>query len=89
MSKVMGNTEGEPSTPYPSEAYAWSVVAILIFAYTISFVDRQIMSLLIQPIKADLQINDTLIGLLHGLAFAVVLYDIRHSDRAHGRQQES
>jgi MFS family permease len=71
MNKDMGNREGEPSTPYPSEAYAWSVVAILIFAYTISFVDRQIMSLLIQPIKADLQINDTMIGLLHGLAFAV------------------
>ncbi len=71
MSEVTDNTEGEPYTPYPSPVYAWSVVAILIFAYTISFVDRQIMSLLIQPIKADLQINDTLIGLLHGLAFAV------------------
>ena len=71
MSEVASFTKGPASTPYPREAYAWSVVAILIFAYTIYFVDRQIMSLLIQPIKADLQINDTLIGLLHGLAFAV------------------
>ncbi len=71
MSEITDYTEGAPLTPYPSAVYAWSVVAILIFAYTISFVDRQIMALLIQPIKADLQINDTLIGLLHGLAFAV------------------
>jgi MFS family permease len=77
MSELPDNLQQAPArgtgvgAPYPREAYAWSVVAILIFAYTISFVDRQIMALLIQPIKADLQINDTQIGLLHGLAFAV------------------
>ena len=66
----MSDQIGE-SVEYPSARYGWLVVGILMFAYTISFVDRQIMALLIQPIKADLQVNDTLIGLLHGLAFAV------------------
>lgn len=41
------------------------------FAYTVAFIDRQILSLLIQPIKDDLGISDTQIGLLAGLAFAI------------------
>ena len=40
------------------------------FAYMVAFIDRQILSLLIQPIK-DLGITDTQIGLLAGLAFAI------------------
>ena len=39
--------------------------------YTLSFVDRQILALLVPFIKADLKINDTLVGLLAGTAFAV------------------
>ena len=41
------------------------------FAYTVAFIDRQILSLLIQPIKEDLGVSDTQIGLLAGLAFAI------------------
>jgi MFS family permease len=40
-------------------------------AYVFSFVDRQILSLLIEPIKADLALTDTQFGLLHGFAFAL------------------
>lgn len=40
-------------------------------AYTNSFIDRQILSLLIEPIQRDLKINDTQISLLAGLAFAI------------------
>lgn len=39
--------------------------------YTLSYVDRQILSLLVPFIKADLQINDTLVGLLQGFSFAI------------------
>jgi MFS family permease len=39
--------------------------------YALSFVDRQILSLLVGPIKRDLAVSDTRIGLLQGLAFAV------------------
>ena len=39
--------------------------------YTLSFVDRQILGLLVPFIKADLKINDTLVGLLAGTAFAL------------------
>jgi MFS family permease len=56
---------------FPSPKYAWYVVALLTGCYTLSFVDRQILSLLVRPIKQDLALNDTQIGLLQGLAFAV------------------
>ena len=40
------------------------------FAYTLSYVDRTILSLLVQPIKADLHLSDTEFSLLQGFAFA-------------------
>jgi MFS family permease len=51
--------------------YAWYVVLILMICYTLSFVDRQILSLLVGPIEKDLGISDSEMGLLQGLAFAV------------------
>jgi len=50
---------------------AWYAVAVLFVAYTFSFADRFILTLLIQPIKQDLGLSDTRVSLLHGLAFAV------------------
>ncbi|MCJ1961487.1 spinster family MFS transporter [Novosphingobium mangrovi (ex Hu et al. 2023)] len=49
----------------------WYVVGICMVAYVLSFVDRQILALMIGPIQADLGISDTQFGLLHGLAFAI------------------
>lgn len=51
--------------------YAWLVVALLMIAYTLSFLDRQILALLVTDIQADLGISDTKIGLLQGLAFTI------------------
>ena len=55
----------------PSLGYAWYVVFALMVCYTLSFIDRQILSLLVGPIQQDLGISDTRIGLLQGLAFAM------------------
>jgi MFS family permease len=52
-------------------AYAWFVVAVLALANCVSFIDRLILSLLVQPIKADLGISDTQFSLLAGAAFAI------------------
>ncbi|MDX5366093.1 MAG: MFS transporter [Alphaproteobacteria bacterium] len=57
--------------PYPKAIYAWYVVGVLVLAYTFSFIDRQILSLLVGPIKRDLGISDTEMSLLQGFAFAV------------------
>ena len=51
--------------------YAWYVVVVLMFTYTVAFIDRQILSLLVQPIRRDLDLSDTQISLLAGFAFAV------------------
>jgi MFS family permease len=57
---------------YPRQGYAWTVVAILIATAVLSYTDRQVLSLLVDPIRADLGISDTQISLLLGTAFAVV-----------------
>jgi MFS family permease len=51
--------------------YAWYVVTVLMLCYTLSFIDRQILSLLVAPIKTDLGISDTRVGLLQGFSFAL------------------
>jgi len=50
---------------------AWLIVALCMTAYVFSFIDRQILALLIEPIKADLRLSDTQFGLLQGLAFSL------------------
>ncbi len=59
------------SNPFPNQIYAWYIVIILMLAYTVSFIDRQILSLLVDPIRSDLDISDTEMSLLQGLSFAV------------------
>ncbi len=57
---------------YPSRPYAWTVVAILIATAVLSYTDRQVLSLLVDPIRGDMGISDTQISLLLGTAFAVI-----------------
>ena len=56
---------------WPSPLYGWYAVLVLLVAYTFSFVDRQILNLLVTPIQADLGISDFQIGLLQGPAFVL------------------
>jgi MFS family permease len=57
---------------YPSRPYAWAVVAILIATAVLSYTDRQVLSLLVDPIRGELGITDGQASLLLGTAFAVV-----------------
>ena len=50
---------------------AWYSVFILLLAFVFSFIDRIILSLLVGPIKADLNVSDSAMGFLMGLAFAI------------------
>jgi MFS family permease len=50
---------------------AWYVVFILTLANISSFIDRQVLSLLVKPIKRDLHLTDTEMSLLMGLSFAI------------------
>ena len=49
-----------------------AVLALLLLAYVFNFLDRQILGILAQPIKADLQLSDTQFGAIAGLAFALL-----------------
>lgn len=68
-------TTGEtPARPFTSR-HAWYAVAVLTLANVSGFVDRQILSLLVVPIKRDLGISDTQVSLLMGLSF-VIFYSL-------------
>jgi MFS family permease len=60
------------TTDYPARPYAWTVVAILIATAVLSYTDRQVLSLLVDPIRGDLAISDTQMSLLLGTAFALI-----------------
>jgi MFS family permease len=64
-----------PQTTESSLKYAWYVVFVLMVCYTLSFIDRQILGMLVDPIKRDFKISDTGVGLLQGLAF-VAFYTV-------------
>lgn len=57
--------------PWPPSGIAWYAVVILVIAFIFSFVDRIIIAMLVEPLKHDLGLTDTQLGLLQGLAFAV------------------
>ena len=57
--------------PVP-RAMRWYALAALSFASVVSFIDRQVINLLVDPIKADLGLSDVQIGLLQGFSFALL-----------------
>jgi len=59
----------DPNAPVP--AYSWYALSILVLIYLLNFVDRQILSILANDIKADLGVDDEFLGFLYGTAFAV------------------
>lgn len=59
------------STATTSLRAGWYAVAVLWLAYICSFVDRQVLALLVEPIKASLELDDTGLSLLQGLAFGL------------------
>ena len=57
--------------PWPSPRTAWYAVAIFALALLFAFLDRTIITLLVEPIKADLELSDFQISLLLGFALVV------------------
>src|SRR5687767_3943690 len=55
-----------------SEGYRWYVVWLLFVVYVLNFVDRQILTILVEPIRKEFNFSDTQMGLLGGFAFALV-----------------
>jgi MFS family permease len=61
----------EPSSPWPRRSIAWWSIVMLATAYAISILDRIALGFMVGPVKADLHISDTQIGLLQGAGFAI------------------
>jgi len=57
---------------WPSSTRAWTMTVLLTLAYILSYVDRSILGLLIEPIKRDLSLSDAELSLIMGPAFGLV-----------------
>lgn len=83
-----GDRESAPR--WPRRSHAWYVVVVLTAAYTLSYIDRQVLSLMLEPIRRQMNLTDTQVSLLAGSAFALfyVLLGLplgRLADRANRR----
>ena len=74
MSTTKTELGGEPVQAdklLDNPTYKGYVVAVLVLGYIFNVIDRGALGILVEPIKAELQISDTAMGLLTGLAFAI------------------
>lgn len=62
---------GTAAPTAPSAAYSRYVLGVLVLVYVLNFLDRQIITILAEDIRADLGIDDSDIGFLYGTAFAI------------------
>lgn len=65
------NVAAATAVPWPRPAYGWYVVVLLMLAYALGVVDRIVIGLLVDPIKADLGLSNTQMGVIQGLAFGL------------------
>ncbi len=61
-----------PPGHVPSRPYARYVLAMLLLTYTLNYLDRYVLTILLEPVKEDLGASDTMMGFLIGPAFAVL-----------------
>lgn len=71
MTSISSPIDAAPQRTWPAATWGWFAVAALMVAYTSSFIDRQILTLLVAPIRHDLRISDTQFSLLAGIAFSI------------------
>ncbi len=61
-----------PGPAQPTRAYRHYVLGFLVVVYTLNFLDRQILGILAKPIQQELGLSDSQLGLMGGLAFALL-----------------
>ena len=62
----------EHKPPECSRAYTRYALGLLLVVYVVNFIDRQILTILLESIKDELQVSDTALGFLSGFAFALL-----------------
>ena len=68
---VEGPRDAHADMPPVGGAYAKYVLGVLVLVYAMNFIDRQILAILAEDIKRDLNLTDADLGFLYGTAFAV------------------
>jgi MFS family permease len=69
---VEATPQSAAATVYPSSTIAWYSVFVLMVMYVFSFIDRQIIALLVAPMERDMHLTDTQVGLMGGTGFALL-----------------
>ena len=70
----------------PARPYAWYALGVMVTVYAFNFVDRQIISILAEDIKASLKLSDAQLGVSLRHRFCDFLHDLRHPPRSALRQ---
>lgn len=60
-----------PTASVPDSPTRWYILMLMVFAYAIMHMDRQIVTLLLEPIKLEFGLSDSQLGFLAGLSFAI------------------
>jgi len=70
---MSNNSESRHATEnhYKSSGSAYYALGVLTLIYCFSFIDRQLLAIMQESIKADLKLSDSQLGLLTGFAFAL------------------
>ncbi len=63
--------KGLPHAPAKLDAAEWRTLVMLLVIYTLAYLDRQILTLLVDPIRGDLDVSDVEMGFLQGLGFVL------------------
>ncbi|MGB0620502.1 MAG: spinster family MFS transporter [Myxococcota bacterium] len=64
------SASASPASGRPSPRYANYVLAVMVIMYTCNYLDRYVLAVMIQDIKQDLEISDSMVGLMLGPTFA-------------------
>lgn len=90
MNPADGAANETPETPEASNGYSNYVLAVLFIVYVFNFMDRQVLSIVLEDIKKDIELSDSYMGFLAGFAFSFMytfagIPIARYADRASRR----
>ena len=81
VSRMTSEAENKSNSSF----YTWSLLVLFTLTYTFSFVDRQVINLLVEPIKDDMDLSDVQISYLQGLIFVIPYVLFEHTNWQIGR----
>jgi MFS family permease len=72
LDNTISATAPVTEAPWPAPSKAWVALGAFCVAAILSYTDRQILSLLVDPLRAAFRLSDTQVSILQGVAFALI-----------------